>query len=109
MTKQVKIETIKFLIEEARSKFQQIAQWRNSGANVGYTESQLRYTHHADALIQAAEYLDCGSVGGFGFEEPHNLSLYGRWEWLRNKYYTDLSLVVHGYKLFKHFVEVRGE
>ena len=110
-TEEIRNRQIIFLITHAKGLFQQIAQWRENGGNISFAANVFEYTAKAVILVELAEILDCDCIGGRSIREPDlngikkKLSLYGRWLWLRNKYYTTLSLESNGWKLNRYFNE----
>ena len=74
--------TIKDVLMEAGDNLCMVLQWSNPLA----ISSQLKYYHKAECLVEMAEVMDCGSVGGFGsgqstvnsYKSKHD-GLFSRW------------------------------
>jgi hypothetical protein len=100
-----KKEHIILLLKKAGEEFQQIAQWKENRGTVSWASNVFEHTAKAEILIQICEVLDCGSTGGFGKNQLRGLSLFGRWNWLRQKYSPELKTTIGGWDLLKLFVE----
>lgn len=74
------------LIKRVEDNLKLVKQWENiEYTNTGYLENVLKYAHRAEALIEAVEVFDCGSVGGFDGGHRGTPSLEERLQWLKEK------------------------
>lgn len=101
-------EIIFILLKEAKDHLLQFVQWQKV-SEIEWSSNATVYLAKADAMIELAEVIDCGQTGGYGYKEPINLSLFGRWNWLRKKYCAkSMTTKLNGWELTKYFDLKRG-
>jgi len=74
------------LLTEIKSAIQQVEQWHEAPFADGFADNTAGYFHQLEALVELLEIYDCGSTGGFGKDQPDNLNLKERADWLLKKY-----------------------
>lgn len=74
------------LLNEIKDACQQVEQWHESPYAEGFAASTFEYVNRLAALVELLEVYDCGSSGGFGKDQPEDLDLKSRADWLLRKY-----------------------
>ena len=85
------------LLKKSKEDLEQIVQWGHS------YDYQLKYSIRAEVLVELAEVLDCGSIGGFGNGASTGISpatLFHRWLWLSQKYWPEGTKGISGLRKF---------
>lgn len=81
---------IPVLLEAAGNHFSMLVQELDMLRDYANVDA-VKYAVAAEALIELAEVLDCGSIGGYGKGETEDdqQCLFNRWNWLCKKYWPD--------------------
>lgn len=88
MTNSRPVIPVRNLLLDIRHYLSMALQWSEIKEAV-YIETVTSNLHKAEALIETIEVFDCGSIGGFGVNQPIDQTLFERWVWLYLKYVGD--------------------
>ncbi len=75
-------QVIHYLLEEAKTEYGMMLQEVKSR---NY-QSAAEYSTRFNKVVEMIEVLDCGSVGGFGVNQPYTKAMPARYLWLKTKY-----------------------
>jgi len=87
---QITLMTRLEMLVEIGEAFLQCCQWSEMHDYKG----ALKYYCLAEKLIDIIEVKDCGSIGGFDEGQPDGLDLFGRYEWIFNKFHKAKDAII---------------